>query len=93
MCVCMCVCVCVQNKLFGRKKLETTNNEDSTDTDTDIFFANDYKAAKARALKYTLLEYARTVESAHSNIRMNKKKDWERERKTQTKERNIWELV
>lgn len=87
----MCVCVCVQNKLFGRRKLETTNNEDSTDTDTDIFFANDYKAAKARALKYTLLEYARTVESAHSNIQMKKKED--RERETQTEERNIWELV
>lgn len=58
-----------------------TNNKDSTVTDTDIFFANDYKAAKARASKYTLLEYARTVESSstRSHIQM-KKREREKER-------------
>jgi len=67
------VCVCVPNRLLKRKRKKkkneekkSTNNKDSTLTDTDIFFANDYKAAKARALKYTLLEYARTVPRAHT---------------------------
>lgn len=67
----MCECVCVPNRLLKRKRnkkrKKSTNNKDSTVTDTDIFFANDYKAAKARALKYTLLEYARTVPRAYTN--------------------------
>ncbi len=41
---------------YSRKIIRKTNNKDNTDIDTDIFFANDYKAAKVCAFKYTLLE-------------------------------------
>jgi hypothetical protein len=55
------VSVCVYERLF--EKIEITNNSDDTHTDTDIFFANDYKAVKRK--RYTPLEYARIVQLTH----------------------------
>jgi len=73
----MCVC---KIDYLKEKKNRKTNNKDDTYTDTDIFFANDYKAAKVRAFKYTHLEYARTIENTHTQTYKQKKK-----KKPQTK--------
>ena len=62
----------MQNRLFEKKKKKKTNknekNEQHRDStlDTDIFFANDYKAMKARAFEYTYLEIC-TDYSIHTN--------------------------
>jgi hypothetical protein len=67
----------VQNKLFGKKNRKT-NNKDSTHTDTDIFFANDYKAAKVRAFKYTRFGNMHELFNTHTHT-------YKQEKKIQTK--------